>query len=101
MFKAGNNNNWTTIATQTALYTDSAFYNSTNALYWPTYSSGLMSRSYANFTAYPYDRARNRLPNATVSGNATNLYNDIEQQLLGDCYYLSALAVLGENSKRI
>ena len=60
-----------------------------------------MTRSYANTTLYPWDRARNRLPNATISGNATKYYNDIEQQLLGDCYYLSGLAAIGEVSSRI
>ena len=91
-----NGQNWQTIVNSNTPWVDTSFP-VTDAMYWadPGYSSGALSSYYSAI----WNRSM-ALPNAEIIGTS-NLFNDIDQGALGDCYFLSSLSALGEWGTRL
>jgi len=92
--------NITDVISQPVAYNDTQWDISQN-IYWADYvraSSGL----HGSIGSMQFDRARSRIPQATLfgpSGAVSPL--DINQGGVGDCYYLSSIAAEAETSSRI
>lgn len=67
-------------------------------IYWTDYPYNSLAGSYN--TSYNWDRARTRLPSATIFGNGPNPYG-INQGALGDCYFLAACSATAEYANRV
>ena len=83
---------------QSTPWTDTSF-NYNQMIYWSDYLSTSSNLHYFQ----PYlDRARNRIPNATLFGNTSiPSPTDASQGMVGDCYYLSIVSAESELPQRI
>jgi hypothetical protein len=97
---SGKSVDYASIASGSSKYTDTDFsYASTDVYYWSDYYSGDLSST--TVASYSMARASDRISGLSILGDDTSYNKDIYQGSLGDCYFLAALAAIGEEPDRI
>lgn len=93
------NVNYTSIIGSGVKFTDSSFSFTGDAMYWTDYPFNSLSSRYS---AFVYDRARNKLPTSSLFGtDLKSTADEIAQGEVGDCYYLASASALAEIPSRI
>ena len=99
--KRENSVDWAKVIQKNERYVDESDFNSLDSLFWPalnTFKEIQDGLSDVITGAVYWDRLYSVYSNATLfPKDLDHLYYDIEQSSLGDCYFLSSIAVINES----